>query len=243
MRMRLAALALGSLLLPASAGALTVAPADFTCPIDGKPFTVSVMTSGTSYGSYFDGQLVGPIESPVPLVACPGNGFIIDRDGAYTDAELAKLRPFVTSAQYKHWLKDDSAYYRLAKQREFMGDTPDSIADALLQATWEAGGDLYQRYAGEALDALRKLAAREASQGEDAIGTRMLAGELERRLGRFDEARATFTALQADPAFPGKGSEEARSYRRKVAEAQLQLIAARDTGRARLDDDGKLARF
>jgi hypothetical protein len=246
--MRIAALVLGLALLPAAADAMTLRQQEFICPIDGKPFTQTVMTSGFSVGAYFDGELVGMIQSPSPLVICPGNGFILYRDGpytqaVYTDAEMAKLRPFVASAEYQAWVANETRYYRLAKQLAFMAESPDAISDALLQATWEAGsGEQYSRYAAEALDALQQRAAR-APAGDAAIATRLLIGELQRRLGLFDQARATFQALQADAAFPGGDDESGRKYRRQVLEAQLQLIAKQDSGRHRLDDDGKITDF
>lgn len=243
MSMRWSVLALGLMLLPTTADALTFRQDEFVCPIDGKAFTATVMTSGTSFGAYFDGQLIGPIMSPGPLLTCPGNGFIIDRPDGYSEAELAKLRPFVASDEYRGWVAKESQYWRLARQRAFLGEDPDSIAYALLQATWEAGGEQYDRYAAEAVDALQQQAKREVDQGKEAVGARMLVGELQRRLGRFDDARATFAGLRADPAFPGEGDDRAKTYRRQVLEAQLQLIEARDSGRARLDDDGKIARF
>lgn len=234
---------LAATLLPPSATAMTFAEQSFVCPIDGQTFSTRVMSSGTSFGSYFDTQRFGPIASPAPLPMCPGNGFIVIDDSLdYSDVELAKLRAFVASDDYRGWVANDTPYYRLAKQMAWSGESPDRIAGVLLQATWEAGGKRYPRYAAEALEAMQQRAAREA--GSDRVyHTRMLIGELQRRLGRFDQAQATFDALRGDRAFPGKQEEDTAVYMRKVLDAQLQLIRSRSVAHARLDEDGTIVDF
>lgn len=230
-------------LLPLSTAAMRLTEQSFVCPIDGQKFSTRLMSSGTSFGSYFDTQRFGAIASPAPLPACPGNGFIVvDDSRVYSDAELVKLRAFVASDDYRGWVANDTPYYRLAKQMAWSGESPDRIAGVLLQATWEAGSKRYPRYAAEALAAMQQRAAREA--GSDRVyHTRMLIGELQRRLGRFDQAQATFDALREDRAFPGKQEQETAVYMRKVLDAQLQLIRARSVAHARLDEDGTIVDF
>jgi len=243
--MRPHALLLIALMLPAQpAAALRIIDASLVCPIDGQPFKARIAASGTSFGRYFDGQDYGPIASPWPLPVCPGNGFVVfDQERRYSEGELTRLREFVASAAYRGWIADDTPYYRLARQQALLGESEDSIAQILLAATWEAGPRRYPRYAEEALAAWQKRAAREAGS-ERVYDTRMLVGELQRRLGRFDEARATFEALRADRGFPGKRLEaDEAGYRRKIVEAQLALIRDRSVAHARLDEDGEIVDF
>ena len=231
-------------LAPLSAVAMTFMDESFVCPIDGQPFSARVAASGTSFGRYFDAQHYGPIASPGPLPICPGNGFIVD-DGKrqYGEAELERLRAFVASPEYRRWVAEDTPYYRLAKQQAYFGVSDDAIAQVLLAATWEAGARRYPRYAEEALQAWQKRAAREAGS-DRAYHSRMLVGELQRRLGRFDEARATFEALRADAAFPGREVEaDNAAYLRKIVDAQLQLIRDRSVAHARLDENGEIVDF
>lgn len=237
------ALALTLSLSPLAASALTFMDTEVTCPIDGKSFPTRVMGSGTSFGMYFDTQRFGPIASPAPLPVCPGNGFIVaDTSRKYSEAELTRLRGFVESAQYRDWIANDTPYYRLAKQMAFLEESEDVIANVLLSATWEAG-QRYPRYAAEALTVWQRRALREAG-GDRAYHSRMLVGELQRRLGRFDEAQATFDALLADRGFPGKlGDANTAEYMRKVVRAQLQLIRSRSVAHARLDEDGEIVDF
>lgn len=230
-------------LLPLSAPAMKVLDVQVVCPIDGKSFSARVAVSGTSFGRYFDGQEYGPIASPGPLPVCPGNGFVVEQKRSYSEAELARLRAFVDSPKYRGWAAKDTPYYRLAKQRAFFGESEDAQAQALLVATWEAGAQRYPRYAEEALAAWRKRAEREGG-GESGYQARLLVGELQRRLGRFDEARASFEALRADRGFPGaKVEAKDAQYLRKMVEAQLQLIRDRSVAHARLDENGEIVDF
>lgn len=234
---------LGAAVLPRPATAMTFSEQQLVCPIDGQSFSARVMSSGTSFGIYFDTQSYGAIASPAPLPACPGNGFVVADDSRhYSEAELATLRALVASDEYRGWVAHDTSYYRLAKQMAALGDPPDQIAGALLRASWQAGSERYPRYAGEALEAMQQRAIREAGS-DRAYHTRLLIGELQRRLGRFDEAQATFEALRSDRAFPGKQEEDTAKYMRKVLDAQLQLVRSRSVAHARLDEDGAIVDF
>ncbi|MGH8082229.1 MAG: hypothetical protein ACREP7_16765 [Lysobacter sp.] len=229
-------------LSPLAASAMKIVDVQIVCPIDGQPFRARVMGSGTSFGSYFDTQQFGAIASPAPLPACPGNGFIVADDARrYSQAELTRLRAFVASAQYRAWIANDTPYYRLAKQMAFLGESEESIAEVLLAATWEAG-KRYPRYAEEALHLWQRRALREAGS-DRSYHSRLLVGELQRRLGRFDEAQATFEALRAERGFPGKQAPDEAAYMRKVLDAQLQLIRSRSVAHARLDEDGGIVDF
>jgi len=230
-------------LSPLAAPAMRIVEMQITCPIDGKPFPSRVMVSGTSFGMYFDTQRFGAIASPAPLPVCPGNGFIVaDQSRTYSEAELTRLRGFVDSDDFRGWIANDTPYYRLAKQMAFMGESEDAIANVLLSATWEAGSR-YPRYAAEALQVWQRRALREAGS-DRAYHSRMLVGELQRRLGRFDQAQATFDGLRADRGFPGKQEDaEVAAYMRKVVDAQLRLIRDRSVAHARLDEDGEIVDF
>lgn len=231
-------------LSPSAARAMTFMEVEIVCPIDGKTFSTRVMGSGTAFGRYFDGQHYGAIASPAPLPACPDNGFIVaDPQRRYGEAELTRLRAFVDSPRYRGWVADDTPYYRLAQQMIFLGESQESLDGILLAATWEAGAR-YPRYAEQALQAWQRRVLRAAGKDRDAeYGARLLVGELQRRLGRFDEALATFEALRADPGFPGGVEAKTAAYLRQVLDAQLQLIRDRSVAHARLDEDGKVVDF
>lgn len=229
-------------LAAAPAQALTFADQTLVCPIDGKSFTARVMSSGSVFGRYFDTRPFGPIAAPAPLPACPDSGFIVIEQRRYGAEELARLRAFVASPEYRGWIANETPYYRLARQMAFAGASADATANVWLQATWEAGAQRYRRYAEQALRAWLQRAQRQAGS-EAGVHARLVVGELQRRLGRFDAARATFSGVRADPAWAKLEDAQTREYLGKIVDAQLQLVQARDAGDARLDDDGKIVRF
>ena len=52
---------------------------------ESEHFSAQEMGSGTSFGHFLDGRLHGAIQSPWPLVSCPGNGFVIYKDDYSAD--------------------------------------------------------------------------------------------------------------------------------------------------------------
>lgn len=83
-------------------------------------------------------------------------------------------------------------------------------------------GERYRRYATELLPRLAVDAADAARSMEERTVSRVLIGELLRRLGRFDEAGNHFVVLASDVA---PASKEAA-----LVAFQRQLIAAKDIG-------------
>ena len=217
-----ATIAAAVLAWPLAAGALTFRTAKVTCPLDGTVFEFQEARSGTQYGMYLDLQPFGPLAAPWPLARCPSNGFVLYKQH-FTDEEIARLKPYVESPAYQALHPSHTNYYLAAKLQAFMGEAPDRIARTLLQATWEAqAAALYATYAAEALAAHRQLLEQAALEQRVWLTLQLIAGELERRLGQFEAARARFAPLSDHAAFKG-------GVYRAVLELQLKLIDARDT--------------
>ncbi len=118
-----------------------------------------------------------------------------------------------------------------------MGGSAGAIRHTLLQATWEvaeteqwsAPDPRYPRYAAKALSAFKaELAA--SDQGQDHwVTDQFVAGELERRLRRFREARDRFEMLQMRQAVAERGLLAA-------VQLQLRLIDAADSTRHSFPD-------
>ncbi|QIO33097.1 hypothetical protein [Bradyrhizobium sp. 1(2017)] len=83
-------------------------------------------------------------------------------------------------------------------------------------------GERYTRYASELLARLAADVVDTTRSAEARVADRLLAGEMLRRLGRFDEADSHFAALAGDLA---PDSQEAT-----LAAFQRRLIAAKDRG-------------
>lgn len=223
--LRAAVLAILSLGWAASASAMTMARQDFVCPIDGEEFQADVAMSGTQFGRQLDRKPIGPMPAPWPLPKCPTSGFVMFKR-EFTADEVAKFKRFVATAEYSQMQAVETDYFLAARLSQFLGEPDEDVAWRLLQATWEArpGGAQYQRYAGEALKAFKRLLARSALDAATRLNGQLLAGELERRLERFDEAKIRFVELQKQP---GLDAAVVRTI-----EQQLELIDRQDPGPA-----------
>lgn len=222
------------LLCSPAALALTFSESEFICPLDGHAFKQRVPMSGTSFGSMLDMQRYGPIQSPWEQPQCPRDGFVLCkyRNEELTEEEIAILRPFVLSPEYQAMRRTETPYWLIARCMEKLGMSLADRAWVLLEASWEANGsDRYPRYAREALTAQEALLAKGGQGKEAAETTRLLIGELNRRLGNFERAKAIFTALAGEPDFKNN-----RLYMRIIA-LQLKLIEAGDTASHQIPND------
>jgi len=213
----------------APAAAMTFMTVEHVCPIGGERFSAQEMGSGTSFGHFLDGRVYGAIQSPWPLVSCPGNGFVIYKND-YSAEEIKRLTAVVASDEYQRMRDTDTSYWRLARLLEAV-DAPDQERAGVLQrATWQASPDQYPVYVQAAAAVFARQcpdAADGAVRDEAWLYCQMLRGEWERRLSRFDAARARFQRLQALPQQLLVAEERARARRQYSAEIeqQLQLIA------------------
>jgi hypothetical protein len=116
----------------------------------------------------------------------------------------------------------ESDHFLAAQLRRHLGEPDEAVAMSLLRATWEAGRPArYRRYALAALAAFDRALAGDRAWSESRLTWLLLAGELERRLGRFAAARRRIAVAAALLA-------SARGEVAAVVERQRALIAARD---------------
>lgn len=205
-----------------NASALTFREREFTCPIDGEKFRTSLAASGTSYGRFLDLKPFGPTAAPWPLAKCPSTGFVLYKE-TFSEGEIARLREYVGSDEYKGLKSDHSSYYLAAKLRTHLGEKPNQLAYMLLQATWEAkSGEQYRQYAAAALEAYKLALAEPYADQQRWISDQLVAGELERRLEQFDSSKSRFVSL-------AERDELKTGVLRDIVELQLQLIEAKDS--------------
>lgn len=202
------------------AQSMTVFEETLTCPIGGEEFETRSVGSGTAFGQNLDRRQLGAIASPWPIAKCPGNGFVLFRE-EFEPAELELLAAVVASPEYQAAQKLETNYYLAAILASKLGATPVQLANWSLKATWEVEGDArYPRYAAEALARIESLLATDTSlEADDRHGWEQLAGELERRLGRFEPARRRLEDLM--PRIVGSDLEP-------LVRQELRLIQARD---------------
>lgn len=216
----------------APAAAMTFMKVEHVCPIGGERFSAQEMGSGTAFGHFLDGRLHGAIQSPWPLVSCPGNGFVIYKDD-FSAEEIKRLGAVVASDHYQRMRGTETSYWLLAHLFEAVGAPARDRAGVLQSATWQASPAQYPRYVQAASTAVAQQCpdARAAAERDASwLYCQMLLGEWERRLSHFDAARARFERLQPLPEKLVVGPESETSRRQYIAEIaqQLQLIADRN---------------
>jgi hypothetical protein len=145
----------------------------------------------------------------------------------FPQADMTRLREYVLSEEYRALKDGNTNYYLAARLRAHLGEKPAQRAEMLVQATWEAqSGAQYERYAAEALAAYQQLLTEQSLTEESAdpeawLTAQLVAGELERRLGRFADAKMRFLML-------AKREEVRSGILAAILQLQLQLIEAKD---------------
>jgi hypothetical protein len=209
--------------VPTVAGAMTFSEVEVTCPLGGEVFTATLARSGTKFGTFLDFRPFGPIASPTPLAKCPANGFVIYKE-EFTDDELRQLTPYVESEDYQSLQKKQTNYYLAAELQSCLKETSkQQIARTLLQATWEVETrEQYLSYANEALFAFKHALTEDYAKKNEWLTDQLIAGELERRLGQFAEAKKRFLMLS-------EREKVSSGTVHNMIQLQLQLIEAEDS--------------
>ena len=197
------------------------------CPIDGEKFKYQTAPQRASNETYLDQRPVDPA-FPWPYAKCPTSGFVIYRSN-FPKNRLAKLQEFVKTDEYQRAAKVHTTHYLEALMRRHMGDSPYSVAYALLQASWEVAGEpeRYKQYAGEALAAYDAIPLESLPQIRERIFKRLISGELARRLGQFESAESRFLGMR-------DAAELSKPFFQKIVELQLKLVRARDSSPQRI---------
>jgi len=204
--------------------AAAAAEIEVTCPLDGTKFKSPASLRGGRIGMRLDLKPIGFMDVPTRLPVCPNNHFVVYKN-QFTDAEKERLKKFVLSPEYQNLVKDNTSYFLLAKILEDLGETDWLIANAYLQASWQVEDkpDKEKQYLDLTLQHLNKFLSAGNKEGDQSLQTaQMLAGEMERRLGRFDDAKKRFLELSKLQGFK-EGVNAA------IITTQLDLISKKDT--------------
>ena len=209
-----------SIVLPAFALAQPAIKTQEQCPLDKEIVTGTLANRGTQTGMMLDFQPVGTIVTPWLQLECPRDGLILYK--IFSPQEVAQLKTYIASPEYQALRKDHAQYWRIAKTQEALGVPLTGQAPVLLQATWQAGKH-YEMYAQEAIKAYEDIIRCDVQQGEDALISHLITGELYRRLHRMDEAKAVFEALE--------NNEECKKHDdcAPMVQQQLRLIKQNNT--------------
>lgn len=180
------------------AGAYTDVETIVVCPIDGLPFTARRMASYYQSGMRLDFKPVGALVTPYPHPVCPGNGFVVYRQD-FSEQELSAIRLIVNSDEFQQLRRKHTDYFMIAYVKERMGSSAYELAHTYLGATWEAERDRphltdqYRELALAKFDA--SVRGKNATRDEPWWTASVLAAEMERLLGKFDQALNRIDAL------------------------------------------------
>lgn len=206
---------------------MTMSDQEFVCPIGKEVFHASEPVSGTMFGRELDLKPYGAIAAPWPIPKCPSNGFVIF-SRKISDADLNKLEPYVRSAEYVALKDTNTNYYLAAQLKRKLGASATEFANTMLQATWEAKDpSQYRQYATETLTAIDAALTQPDLEEQERLNLQFVAGELERRIGNFDAAKARFHRLITS-------GSDTDAWTRQLVDYELSLIDARDTGAHRM---------
>lgn len=191
--------AIGANAIPASetAMATTTYEVRVTCPIDGQPFTATLVGSYLQTGMRLDFKPIGSLAPPTPYPVCPGNGFVVYKD-TFSDAELAAIRVIIASDEYRQLRSDNTDYFMVAYVKEQLGTSQYEIAHTYLRATWEAERDVpeladpYRRLARQAFD---NFCRADRNHTEAWWTAAILAAEMDRLLARFETVEFRISIL------------------------------------------------
>ena len=213
------------LALTISASAVNSLEQEFTCPIDGHHWKQRIETSSNPRGMRLDRKELGDVVEPRTLPQCPKCLFVMFLDN-FSEPLIEKIRPFVLSPDYRMIAAKNPTYFSLAQIQEFLGPEiapPLFTGQSYLRASWqvEEKDALCQRHLARALDKI-VLAFAEMKPGDrNYINTALLAGEIERRLSRWEDADKRFRTLHDAPEFQEPKLQV-------VIALQMRLVEMRD---------------
>ena len=193
----LLALSFGLATTAGSAQALTFVDQDFICPVGGEKFKAKVVGSQTSFGQRLDLRPLGALVAPNPLPVCP-NGFVMFKERFSLD-EIVKLSSVFLTPEYQAARKAHTSYYLAAYLMERNGADAYALGLVYLRAMWQVESDPTPErpieYRSLALAKLEAFLSDNKERDSRWWTAAILASELERQAGRFDESVKRLDAL------------------------------------------------
>lgn len=202
-------------------------PPRYTCPLCSTEFPSRAM----GYTGRLDHRLttmsIGwlyPEEIPV----CPKDGFVL-YEKSFTESELEELGKIIQTPEYT---AETVSYGKLAVIYKAKGKNPYNLAKLYVMASWqvEEHSESRRRYLENALFYIEKHLKSHANTHPELFtySASVLAGEVERRLGRFEAAKARLEAILASGKITGKFKDE-------IIPKELELIKNKKTELLRLE--------
>jgi hypothetical protein len=204
---------------------------EFLCPVCGTHWQQRVETSGRARGLRLDLRQTGDVVDPPSLPQCTKCRFPLFSDRLVEQANdpakapaFKQLRTFVRGPDFQMLTAKNPSYFALAQVQQLLKAPHRVIALSYLRASWQVEDreGICRRLLEKALEhyvAARAEAGRDYRLRSDLA---LLCGEIERRLGKWDEAERRFRALQSSGILED-------TPQANIPALQLRLIALRDS--------------
>jgi uncharacterized protein (DUF2225 family) len=215
---------------PDAAKATELSLADFTCGFCGQKFTDKIIWSTNVMEQ--DAELrpltMGLDPLPYYVHACPHCGYTDGDPVQLTDPEKAAIGKFLTAYRQDHGgtVAGAGKYEVLANVYIIRKLPAEKIAYAYQRAAWLADDShdeaAARRYRAATLEYLVKALENHGVEAKKVPTLTYLAGELNRRLGRFDEALQWFSRVKPN-----------NPHLQELVSQQADLAKKKDAGKAR----------
>lgn len=228
---------LPALLLACVACAVNSLEQEFLCPICGTHWRQRIETSSRVKGMRLDLRQVGDVVDPPTLPQCTKCRFPFFSDRLAEQAKdparahaFKQLGSFVLGADFQMLASKNPPYFALAQVQQILKAPHRAIALSYLRASWQVEDREVPRR--RLLDKAREhyLAAFDETGANDPQRRELalLCGEIERRLGKWDDAEKRFLELEASGVLQGTPQAD-------IPALQLRLIAQHDSAPHLLD--------
>lgn len=206
------------LLLAVPAGAAQIVEREMKCPLCGADFYAQLDVPDSDYEMRLDLKPLGVMPGPWRLPECPKCGFVI-YSSRLSKEELAKSLRIAASPEYlKHATR--STYYKTGVLYGLLGKPDFLLANTFLKASWQEEGSPALLKEDLELSLKHFTACAAACKGVEQENSKLLIGELLRRLGRFSEARAHYAALKGEKAFQDNFFADIADFQIKLCDKQ-----------------------
>jgi hypothetical protein len=203
----------------------------FLCPVCGTRWEQRIESSGRSLGLRLDLRQIGDVVDPPTLPQCPKCRFPLFSDRLHAQANdptkakaFKRLRSFVTGADFQMLAAKNPSYFTLAQVQQHLEAPHRHIALSYLRASWQvedreaACRRLLEKAREHFVSALDGMGAEDRQFGDLTL----LCGEVERRLGKWEDAEKRFRVLEETGRL--KGTPQAA-----IPAMQFRLIERRDS--------------
>lgn len=201
----------------------------FKCPFDGTEWKQRIETSARPHGLRSDLRQLGDVVDPPTLPQCPKCRFPMFSD-RLAEPVIERLKPFVAGADFQMLAPKNPSYFTLAQVQEFLRAPHRYIALSYLRASWQVEDRevVCRRFLEKAHEHFLGAVSEIRPGDRQLTDIVLLCGEVERRLGKWEEAGERFRGLQV-------GDDPKESKLKPLIALQLKLIKLRDSNPRALD--------